>query len=116
MTWNALVKLGLELPEVELSTWYRTPALKLRGKGFVRLKEDGTSVVLGVEDLDEQAFLLAARPKVYFLTDHYRGYPAILARLSALTVKEARLRLRHAWLLAGGQETPVRHAAPPRRR
>jgi hypothetical protein len=35
---------------------------------------------------------------VYFITDHYRGYPAVLARLTALTVKEARLRLREAWL------------------
>lgn len=104
MTWNALVKLGLELPGVELSTWYRTPALKVGGKGFVRLKEDGKSVVLGVEDLDAQAFLLGALPRVYFITDHYRGYPAVLARLTALTVKEARLRLRQAWLLTAGQK------------
>jgi hypothetical protein len=98
MTWDAVVKLGLELPEVELGTWYRTPALKVEGRGFLRLKEDGASIVLGVEDLDAQAFLLGARPKVYFITDHYRGYPAVLARLRALTVKEARQRVREAWL------------------
>ncbi len=39
MTWNDLVALGLELPEVELGTWYGTPALKVRKKGFVRLEE-----------------------------------------------------------------------------
>jgi hypothetical protein len=99
MTWNAVVTLGLELPAVEVGTWYRTPALKVGGKGFVRLKEDGKSIVLGVEDLDAQAFLLGAKPKVYFITDHYRGYPAVLARLSTLTASEARLRLRHGWLL-----------------
>ncbi len=100
MTWKALVKLGLELPDVEVGTWYRTAALKVGGKGFVRLKEDGKSIVLGVEDLDAQAFLLRARPTVYFITEHYRGYAAVLARLSTLTVKEARLRLRQSWLLA----------------
>jgi hypothetical protein len=30
--------LGRELPEVEEGTWYRTPALLVRGKGLVRLK------------------------------------------------------------------------------
>jgi hypothetical protein len=98
MTWAALVKLGLELPGVEEAQWYGTPALKVGGKGFARLKEDGKSVVLMVETVDAQQFLIQALPEVYFITDHYRGYPAVLARLSRLSVKEARLRLRQAWV------------------
>ena len=97
MKWDALVKLGCELPEVEEATWYRTPSLKVRGKGFVRLKEDGESVVFLLESLEEQEALLEARSDIYFLTDHYRGYRAILARLSKLRTTEARVRLEHAW-------------------
>ena len=64
MKWDRLVELGLELPEVEESTWYRTPALKVRGKALLRLKEDGQSVVFVLESVDEQQFLLQARPEV----------------------------------------------------
>ncbi len=97
MTWNDLVALGLELPEVELGTWYGTPALKVRKKGFVRLKEDGASVVFHVEDLDVQRLLVEAKPAIYFVTPHYEGWPMVLARLSALRAAEARERLEESW-------------------
>src|SRR5688500_585735 len=82
MTWKQLSALGCKLPEVEEGIWFRTPALKVRGKSFVRLKEDGKSVVFLLDSVDEQEFLIQARPDLYFITDHYRGYPAVLARLS----------------------------------
>lgn len=99
MTWEALADLGVRLPEVVRDIWFRTPALKVRGKAFVRLKEDGNSVVFLLESVDEQEFLIEARPKLYFITDHYRGYPAVLARLSALTPAECRMRLERAYRL-----------------
>ena len=97
MKWERLCELGRELPEVVEDVWYRTPALKVRGKGFVRLKEDGETVVFVVDSVDEQEALIAAMPAVYFITDHYRGYPAVLARLAALRVGEARARLERGW-------------------
>lgn len=99
LTWKALCKLGLSLPEVVEDIWFRTPALKVRGKSFVRLKEDGESVVFLLESVDEQEFLIEAQPNVYFITDHYRGYPAVLARLAALSSAECRLRLERAYRL-----------------
>lgn len=97
MTWEQLSKLGRALPEVEEGIWFRTPALKVRGRSFVRLKEDGRSVVFLLAGIDEQEFLIETRPDVYFITDHYRGYPAVLARLAKLRVPEAKLRLERAW-------------------
>lgn len=99
MNWQQLVKLGLELPEVVEDVWYRTPALKVRGKGFCRLKENGKDVVFFTEDVDEQQFLCASQPALYFITDHYKGWPAVLARLTALRTPEARLRLLRGWTL-----------------
>ena len=112
MKWERLCELGLELPEVEEGPWYRTPALKVRGKGFVRLKEDGQSVVFVLESIDEQEFLLQAKPEVYFITDHYQGYPFVLARLSALTVTECRARLRTGWILKAPKTLRTRLAPP----
>jgi hypothetical protein len=97
MTWAQLVKLARELPETAEGIWFRTPSMKVRGKSFLRLKEDGKSVVFLLESVDEQEFLTRTQPELYFITDHYRGSPAVLARLSALGVTEARRRLRISW-------------------
>ncbi len=97
MKWEQLVRLGRALPEVEEGTWYGTPSLAVRGKSFVRLKEDGASVVFLVEDVDEQQLLIETKPAVWFITDHYRGYAAVLARLAKLTAAQARPRLERAW-------------------
>jgi hypothetical protein len=116
MKWEQLCRIGLELPEVAEDIWYRTPALKVRGKAFVRLKEDGESVVFMLESVDEQQFLIAARPDLYFITDHYRGYPAVLARLAALTAAECRLRLTNGWRLKAPKSLTRPAAAGPRQR
>jgi hypothetical protein len=129
MRWEQIARLGRELPGVGEGTWYGTPGLHVGGKFFVRLREDGRSVVFRLESVDEQEFLVAAQSDVYFITDHYRSYPAVLARLGALEVAECRVRLERAWRLkapkslAGQREhsragvspaAPARH--PARRR
>lgn len=97
MTWKQLVRLGKQLPLVEEGIWYRTPSLTVRGKSFVRLKEDGQSVVFLLETVDAQQFLIQARPRVFFITPHYENWPAVLARLNVLSLAEARTRLRDSW-------------------
>lgn len=121
MQWKQLCRLGRLLPEVALDIWFRTPALKVRGKAFVRLKEDGENVVFLLESVDEQEGLCDALPAVYWITDHYRGYPAVLARLAALTEPECRLRLERAWrvkaprtLVAQLDAAPAKPAKPPK--
>jgi hypothetical protein len=99
VTWAQLCKLGRALPEVKEDIWFRTPALKVRGKSFVRLKENGKDVVFLLESVEEQEFLIEAMADIYYITDHYRGYPAVLARLRALRVAECRLRLERAYRL-----------------
>jgi hypothetical protein len=99
MKWEQVCKLALDLPEVVEDFWFRTPALKVRGKGFCRLREEGDVIVFLTESVDEQEFLIESRPEIYYITDHYRGWPAVLARLAALTVPECRLRLERAWRL-----------------
>jgi hypothetical protein len=97
MNWKQICKLGRELPEVVEDTWYGAPALKVRGKGFARLKEGGESVAFVLESIEEQEFLVEAKADVYFITDHYRGYPAVLARLAKLRAGECRERLEQGW-------------------
>ena len=80
--------IGLKLPAVEESTAYGAPALKIHGKLLACLPSNPSaepdSLVVRV-DFDDRAELLAAEPDVYYVTDHYIGYTAVLVRMSRLT-------------------------------
>ena len=94
-TWATVKKLGKKLPEVEESTWWNTPSLRIRKKSFVRLREPDVIVVL--VDLEEKEVLLQAEPDVFFQTPHYEGYPAVLVRLSAIEADELAEVLTDSW-------------------
>jgi hypothetical protein len=89
-------KAAMGLPEVEESTSYGTPALKVKGKLFVRLREDGELLVLRT-DFDSRDAMLRAQPHIFCLTDHYVGYPAVLVRLSAVRHAQLRVLLADSW-------------------
>ena len=73
--------MGLALPHVEEGTSYGTPALKVKRKLFVRLKEDGDSIVIKMP-FDQREELMASDPETYYITEHYRNYEWVLVRLS----------------------------------
>ena len=83
------------LAEVEESIWYRTPSLKVAGKSMMRIKDDDTLVFRC--SLEDKEMLMAAAPKVYFETDHYKGWPAVLVRLSKIKADELKHRLERSW-------------------
>src|ERR1700684_4275864 len=88
INFDTVRKIGLTLPGVEESTSYGSPALKVRGKLLAcvpahRSAERGSLAVR--VGFDDRAELLAAAPDVYYLTDHYLGYSAVLVRLSCVT-------------------------------
>src|SRR5947208_13512953 len=92
-------KIGLALPGVEESTAYGSLALKVRGKLLAcvpahRSAETGSLAVR--IDFDHRAELLAAAPDVYYVTDHYLNYNAVLVRLSRVTLDVLRDLLRMA--------------------
>jgi len=75
--------MALTFPNVAEGTSYGTPALKVKGKLFVRLREDNESVVLKMP-FDQREELIAGDPEVYYITDHYLHYEWVLVRLSKL--------------------------------
>ncbi len=82
MIFDDVRNIALAWPEVEDGTSYGTPALKVRKKMLVRLKEDGDTLVMPGVPPDERDMLVESQPKVFFFTDHYRDYPMVLIRLS----------------------------------
>ena len=97
MTFDDIRKLALGWPEVEDGTSYGTPALKVRKKMLVRLKEDGDGLVMPGVPPDERDMLVERQPKVFYFTDHYKDYPMVLIRLSKATRAIVEPLLRRQW-------------------
>jgi hypothetical protein len=97
MTFDDVRKIALAWPEVEDGTSYGTPALKVRKKLLVRLKEDNDSLVMPGVPQDERAMLVESQPKLFYFTDHYRDYPMVLIRLSKAKRAQVEPLLRRHW-------------------
>jgi hypothetical protein len=114
VTFEQVCAFGLTLPGVQRSTSYGTPALKVKGASFVRLKEDGETVVLKV-DMMSRDHMLVAQPDRFYITDHYREWPWVLLRLPRITEPEMRALVEDAWELVAPKRSVPKRAAPARR-
>ncbi|KKB78125.1 hypothetical protein VW35_12340 [Devosia soli] len=83
------------LANIERATSYGTPALTVKGRSFVR-QLDASTIVLQCP-LEQKVLLMEISPGIYFETDHYIGYDAVLVRLDAIEDEELGLRLEDAW-------------------
>jgi len=95
-TFDTVREIALSLPGVEEGTSYGTAAFRVRGKFLARLREDGETLALHI-GMDEREVLMRADPEVFFITDHYAGYPAVLIRLSAISRGALEDVLEQAW-------------------
>ena len=96
-TWDEVIALcEEELLEVERSTSYGTPALKVKGKLFARLKEDAERIAVFVDFLEREA-LTQENPDAYIVTDHYRNHPMMLVDLEAIPRDELREVVIESW-------------------
>jgi hypothetical protein len=97
MTFDDVRSIALAWPEVEDGTSYGTPALKVRKKMLVRLREDGDSLVMPGVPPDERDMLVESQPKQFYFTEHYRDYPMVLIRLSKAKRRAVEPLLRRRW-------------------
>lgn len=96
VTFETVRQIALALPNVEEGTAYGTPAFRIKEKILARLKEDGESLMLKVGEFERDA-LIQLDPDTFYITDHYRGYPAVLIRLSKIDHAQLRDLFRQAW-------------------
>ncbi|NOJ40080.1 MmcQ/YjbR family DNA-binding protein [Bradyrhizobium australiense] len=104
MTFDDVRKIALAWPEVEDGTSYGTPALKVRKKMLVRLKEDGDSLVMPSVPQDEREMLVESQPKTFYFTDHYRDYPIVLIRLSKASRATVEPLMRRHWRMLASKK------------
>jgi hypothetical protein len=100
LDFDVVREIGLALPEVEESTTYGAPSLKVHKRVLAcpaihRSAEPGTLVVK--ISFDERERLIKERPDIYYLKDHYVNYPSVLVRLFVIRNDELRELLGTAW-------------------
>jgi len=98
-----VLSIGAALPDVKDASGSRGPALKIKSRLLAckaihkSAEPDSLMVRINRERREE---LLAQDPEVYYLTDHYAPYPAILVRLPRITRTALKKLLTECWQLA----------------
>jgi hypothetical protein len=121
-------RIALSLPETEEAPNHFAFSVRNKGKlkGFVWVWMErvvpkkprvaqAKVVAVRVASLDDKDVLLALDPAKFFTEPHYSGFPAVLVRLPAVTVRELRPLITEAWRCQVPKALdPTRK--PPRRR
>lgn len=109
--FDVVLEAARPLLDVESSTTWGAPALKVRGKLLacqaIHKSAEPNSIVVKI-GMDQREELIAAEPDIYYITDHYVNYPSVLVRLSRINGDALRDLLGMAWRFADTKKTKRR--------
>ncbi len=97
MTPEEMRQIVLSFPGVEEGMSYGSPAFKVKGKFFTRLRGEDQSLVLTGVSFDERDMLMEAEPATFHTTPHYKDYPSVLARIETLHPGSLQNFLERRW-------------------
>src|SRR5690242_5152581 len=78
-------KIILAVPGAENRLWFRQPSGFLHDRFLAKVHHKEKAVTLQVASMEMRDMMLEAEPELFYITDHYRNFPFVLIRLSALT-------------------------------
>ena len=102
------------LPGIDESTSYGTPSLRVGGKLLMRVKDDDTIVLLC--PMEEKEMLMAAEPAIYYETEHYKGWPGVLVRMSKIGDDELEHRVERSWRYRAPKRLVAERDGKPQRK
>lgn len=101
--FDVVREIARKLPDVEESSLHGAPSLKVFGRLLtcpaLHRSAEPNSLVVRI-NIDQRTKLLAANPKVYYLTDHYVNHPTVLVRLGEIDRRSLKDLLEMAWRFA----------------
>ncbi|WP_255375927.1 MmcQ/YjbR family DNA-binding protein [Saccharomonospora sp. CUA-673] len=97
MKWEDVVAFATELPEVTESTLYGTPALKVGGKSFARLRTEAEGGLVLMCGLDAKETLLASGDPAFSTTPHYDGCGVVVVDLGLVDAARLRELVEQTW-------------------
>jgi hypothetical protein len=87
LTKSEARKIALAIPGASEGPYFGKPSIFV-GEGFLcRVHDKEDAVVIIVGSMEMRDVMLEAEPELFYITDHYRNFPTVLARLKALDKK-----------------------------
>ena len=80
-------KIALAIPGTEEVLWFKKPAVFVHGQFLTKVHDNEDAMTLRVSSMEMRDMMLEAEPELFYITDHYRNFPFVLARLKTLTPK-----------------------------
>jgi hypothetical protein len=116
-SFKTVESIGRTLPDVEVTTAYGQPALKVRGKMFVCIaanKSAEPNSLVVMMDFSDRDALLAEDPGTYYVKEHYIPYKCVLVRLARVTDDALRdlIAGAHRFVSAEGRKKVSRSRRP----
>jgi hypothetical protein len=78
-------KIILSIPGTDERLWFNQPSVFLHDRFLAKTHHKEDAVTLQVGSIEMRDMMLEAEPELFYITDHYRKFPFVLMRLSALT-------------------------------
>ena len=113
ITFDEVVAAARHLPGLEVGTSYNTPALKVKGRFMGRLRTEAEGALVLRCELFDREMLMQADAQTFFITDHYKDYPAVLIDLKQLRRAALPQLLEAAWRLVAPAKLIAALDAPP---
>jgi len=75
------------VPGAENRLWFNQPSGFLHDRFLAKVHHKEEAVTLQVGSMEMRDMMLEAEPELFYITDHYRNFPFVLIRLTALNKK-----------------------------
>ena len=104
-------KIALAFEGASEGPYFGKPAVFVAEKFLTRVHTKEEAMVLAIGSMEMRDMMLEAEPRLFYITDHYKKFPYLLARLSRLD-KVTLTALLSARLLQIAAKTKKKRAAP----
>lgn len=103
-------KIALSFEGASEGPYFGKPAIFVAEKFLTRVHHKEEAMVLAIGSMEMRDVMLEAEPRLFYITDHYKNFPYLLARLSKLT-KDTLKDLLTARVLQIEAKKPKKRAA-----
>jgi len=85
LTRSEARKIALSFEGASEGPYFGKPAIFVAEKFLTRVHHKEEAMVLAIGSMEMRDVMLEAEPGLFYITDHYKKFPYLLARLSKLT-------------------------------
>jgi hypothetical protein len=117
MTKSEARKIALTVPGTSEKPYFNKPSIFVGDDFLMRVHDKEDAIALRVGSMEMRDVMLEAEPRLFYIIEHYRNFPFVLVRLSALnkTALTELLAGRVAQLAASPKKRPRKKRAKKKR-